>query len=83
MAARTRVHAVLGGIALTETEKRTEVVEQSADTVVITTRDGSIEYANQAMLKLTGYTREEVIGRTPAILKSGEKRRKQSNGSMT
>jgi len=47
-------------------------VEQSADTIFITNRDGIIEYVNPAFEKLTGYTRNEVIGQTPAILKSGQ-----------
>lgn len=51
-------------------------VEQTADTVVITDRQGLIEYVNPAFEKTTGYTREEAIGRTPRILKSGYHDRK-------
>lgn len=47
-------------------------VEQSADQVVITDTQGVIEYVNPAFEQLTEYDREEVIGRTPAILASGE-----------
>jgi PAS domain S-box-containing protein len=47
------------------------VVEQTADTVVITDREGRIEYANPAFEQLTGYTKEEALGKTPGILKSG------------
>jgi len=47
-------------------------VEQSADIVVITDSSGNIEYVNPAFEKLTGYSRAEVIGQTPRILKSGE-----------
>lgn len=52
--------------------KFAHVVEQSADTVVITNPDGIIEYVNPAFEQLTGYTREEAIGKKPGILKSGE-----------
>lgn len=52
--------------------KLSRAVEQSADTVVITDRDGTIEYVNPAFEKLTGYSREEACGRTPRLLKSGE-----------
>lgn len=46
-------------------------VEQTADSVLITDRKGRIEYVNPAFEVTTGYTREEAIGRTPRILKSG------------
>ncbi|HKT88221.1 MAG TPA: response regulator [Candidatus Sulfotelmatobacter sp.] len=52
--------------------KLSRAVEESADTVVITDRDGTIEYVNPAFEKLTGYSREEACGRTPRLLKSGE-----------
>jgi diguanylate cyclase (GGDEF)-like protein/PAS domain S-box-containing protein len=47
-------------------------VEASPATVVITDRDGAIEYVNQKFVALTGYAREEVLGRNPRLLKSGE-----------
>ncbi len=47
-------------------------VEQSPNTVVITNTKGEIEYVNHKFTELTGYTREEVIGRNPRILKSGK-----------
>lgn len=47
-------------------------VEQSADMVLITDRLGTIEYVNPAFETVTGYSREEVTGQTPRILKSGE-----------
>ncbi len=52
--------------------KLSRAVEQSADTVVITDRSGIIEYVNPAFEALTGYPHDEVRGRTPRILKSGE-----------
>jgi PAS domain S-box-containing protein len=47
-------------------------VEQSADTIFITNREGIIEYVNPAFEALSGYPKSEVIGQTPAILKSGQ-----------
>ena len=47
-------------------------MEQIGDTVVITNRAGTIEYVNPAFEARTGFTAEEAIGNTPAILKSGE-----------
>jgi PAS domain S-box-containing protein len=45
-------------------------VEQTADGVVITDRDGTIEYVNPAFEVITGYSRGEVVGKTPAVLRS-------------
>jgi len=47
------------------------IVEQTEDTVVVTNCDGTIEYVNPAFERLTGYTRQETLGKTPRILKSG------------
>ncbi len=46
-------------------------VEQAAHMVLITDADGHIEYVNPAFLKTTGYSRKEVLGISPSILKSG------------
>ena len=46
-------------------------IQQTADNVFITGRDGIIQYVNPAFEKLTGYTRQEAIGKTPRLLKSG------------
>jgi diguanylate cyclase (GGDEF)-like protein/PAS domain S-box-containing protein len=42
-----------------------------ADAIVITDLQGKIEYVNLAFVTMTGYGAEEVIGRTPRLLKSG------------
>ena len=47
-------------------------VEQSPSTVMITNLAGEIEYVNPKFTALTGYTLDEVRGRNPNILKSGE-----------
>ena len=46
-------------------------MERTADSVVITDREGLIQYVNPAFEATTGYTREEALGKTPRILKSG------------
>jgi len=47
-------------------------VEQTAESILITDRQGTIIYVNQAFEQITGYSKVEVIGRTPRILKSGK-----------
>lgn len=47
------------------------IVEQTEDTVVVTDREGMIEYVNPAFERLTGYAAQEAMGKTPGILKSG------------
>ncbi|UZJ39577.1 MULTISPECIES: PAS domain S-box protein [unclassified Prosthecochloris] len=49
-----------------------KAIEQSPAAVVITDREGSIEYVNPKFTALTGYTFEEVSGKNPRILQSGE-----------
>ena len=46
-------------------------VDQSAESMVITDLAGNIEYVNDAFTRISGYTRAEVVGRKPAILRSG------------
>src|SRR5512144_1453434 len=47
-----------------------QAVQQSPMSVVITDRDGKIEYVNPEFTKTTGYTLAEAIGQNPRILKS-------------
>ena len=46
-------------------------VEQAAETMEITDAEGTIRYVNPAFEKNTGYSRDEAIGNSPRILKSG------------
>jgi PAS domain S-box-containing protein len=47
-------------------------VDQSPVLVVITDREGRIEYVNPKFTEVTGYPLAEVLGKNPRILKSGE-----------
>ena len=58
-----------------QVRKLTRAVEQSPATVVITDTEGHIEYVNPKFTSLTGYTSEEIIGKNPRVLKSGEQPR--------
>jgi PAS domain S-box-containing protein len=48
-----------------------EAVQQSPASIVITDVDGYIQYVNQTFEVVTGYAREEVLGKNPRFLKSG------------
>jgi PAS domain S-box-containing protein len=59
---------------LTNTQNRKLLygIEHSPASVIITNLKGIIEYINPKFIELTGYTSEEVIGKNPRVLKSGE-----------
>ncbi len=63
----TRLRVALEGL-----EKSARVVDQTADSVVITNTEGVIEHVNPAFEVTTGFSREEVVGQTPAVLGSGK-----------
>jgi PAS domain-containing protein len=56
---------------LAHTELLSAVVEQTADSVVITDREGLIEYVNPALEQTTGFDASELIGKTPRTFRSG------------
>ena len=49
-------------------------IEQSAEAVVITNTNGDIEYVNPAFTRITGYSREEVLGTEPQDPEIGQAR---------
>ncbi len=53
-------------------QKFSRVMEQTADSVVITDPEGLIEYVNPSFEAQTGYSGADVIGKKPSILKSGK-----------
>ncbi len=55
----------------TEISRLSLSIEQSPVLIVVTDLHGSIEYVNPAFLKITGYSKSEVIGKNPRMLKSG------------
>ncbi|UCE62195.1 MAG: PAS domain S-box protein [Phycisphaerales bacterium] len=48
-----------------ERNRLTAAVEQTAECVLITNEEGTIQYANPAFEQITGYSRNEVIGQRP------------------
>ncbi|MFY8026118.1 MAG: PAS domain S-box protein, partial [Sediminibacterium sp.] len=59
-------------LAEEQVRKLSRAVEQIPLTVVITNLEGNIEYANPYTFQTTGYTQEELLGKNPKVLKSGE-----------
>ena len=52
--------------------KLSTAVTQSPAVIAITNTQGALEYVNPKFEELTGYSQEEVTGKNPRILKSGE-----------
>lgn len=55
-----------------ENKKLSTIVSQSANNIILTDINGNIEYVNPSFSKTTGYTQNEVIGKNPNILSSGQ-----------
>jgi len=76
---RELIRFISGQVAIAIERKRagderarlSSAVEHAADSIVITGPEGIIEYVNPAFETMSGFTREEAIGQTPRILKSG------------
>ncbi len=55
----------------------TMAINQSPNSVVITDKKGIIQYVNPVIEKLSGYTKEELIGENPRIFASGKTSKKE------
>ncbi len=47
-------------------------VDQAGSAIYIVDKDGEITYVNPKFTEITGYTKDEALGKNPSILKSGE-----------
>jgi diguanylate cyclase (GGDEF)-like protein/PAS domain S-box-containing protein len=52
--------------------KLSQAVEQSAASVIIADRRGTIEFVNPAFTSITGYTQDEAMGKSANMLSAGE-----------
>jgi PAS domain S-box-containing protein len=50
-----------------ELERYKLALDNASDHIVISDKDGKIVYANKAASKITGYSRDEIIGTTPRL----------------
>ncbi len=58
-------------LAESQLRKLSLAVEQSPESIVITNLNAEIEYVNESFVQKTGYLREEIIGKNPKVLQSG------------
>ncbi|PID80341.1 hypothetical protein CSA17_06200 [bacterium DOLJORAL78_65_58] len=49
-------------------ERLAKAIDQAGEMILTTDRDGNIQYVNPAFERITGYSRNEVIGKKPTIL---------------
>ena len=59
-------------VAMEANQRLMVAIDQAAESIVFTDVHGAILYVNQGFEKCTGYTRAEVIGQNPRVLKSGK-----------
>ena len=55
----------------TERDQLAAVLEQVTESVLIADLDGTITYVNSAFERVTGYSRDEIIGQNPRMFTSG------------
>ncbi len=57
---------------LTKTSIIEQIFDHTNEAIIVTDNQGLIQTVNKSFSKITGYSEEEVIGKTPAILNSGK-----------
>ena len=55
-----------------ERTRLTKAVEYAAESIIVTDPEGTIQYVNPAFTRISGYSRNEVLGHNPRILQSGQ-----------
>jgi len=70
--ARLLAHFIYQKELETDLRRFSRAINQINSAVMITDTEGHIEFVNPAFCDTTGYTSEEVLGKNPKILKSGE-----------
>lgn len=53
-----------------ELQKFLNAIEHAAEMIMITDKEGNIQYINPEFERLTGFSKQDVLGKTPRILKS-------------
>lgn len=55
-----------------ERDRLITAIEETDESIYITDLDGNILYINSAVVRNTGYSRDEMVGQNPRIVKSGK-----------
>ncbi len=55
-----------------QSQLQATALQSAANAIVITGRDGAIQWVNEAFTRLTGYAAAEAIGQNPRVLNSGK-----------
>jgi|GEM_PF-1518918 len=58
-------------VAKQEANKFLTGLEQTSNSIMITNKNGDIEYVNKAFEAISGYKKKEVLGKNPRFLKTG------------
>jgi two-component system cell cycle sensor histidine kinase/response regulator CckA len=53
-----------------EVQRLAVAVEQSTESILIADQEGVTRYVNSAFISITGYTKEEVLGKTPDLFRT-------------
>ncbi|AHK78619.1 diguanylate cyclase [Ectothiorhodospira haloalkaliphila] len=70
-------------LAEEQSERLAYAVEQSPSVMILTNTDGVIEYVNQRFCDNTGFSRDEVLGKRPGMLRYGETNSEKSHQLWT
>ena len=54
-------------------ELNNKIIENTDSIVIVTDKNGKAEWVNEAFVRHTGYTEEDILGKTPASVLQGEK----------
>ncbi|ATX82618.1 PAS domain S-box-containing protein [Mariprofundus ferrinatatus] len=69
-AAKLCALAIERSIDMERLQKLSSAIEQASEVVTITNRDGKIEYVNPAFTRITGFSSEEALGKTPGLFRA-------------
>jgi PAS domain S-box-containing protein len=65
------------GLAIAHKKQQSQVqhlssfVEQTQDAILVTDKDGTIQYVNESFTRFTGFDPKDIIGKKPSVLQSG------------